>query len=87
MGSQDVHFHGFLVNLGQRHIVDAGASGVQWLAGIAAIVLGVLAVAGVRADILALSALIALGATLVLTGSSLNATVVGLVRPSARPAE
>ncbi len=61
--------------------IASGSSGVQWLAGLAAIVLGVLAVAGVNSIVLTLSALIVLGATLVLTGSSLSATVVSLMRP------
>jgi hypothetical protein len=63
------------------------SSGALTVAGLAAIVLGILAVAGVHAAVLSLVALIALGATLVLTGSSLSATVVSFMRPAAeRPA-
>ena len=57
------------------------SSGVQSLAGLAAIVLGILAVAGMNPMVLTLAALIALGATLVLTGSSLSATVMSFMRP------
>lgn len=60
------------------------SSGALTLAGLAAIVLGILAVAGVQAAVLSLVALIALGATLVLTGSSLSATVVSFMRPATR---
>jgi hypothetical protein len=57
------------------------SSGALTLAGLAAIVLGILAVAGLNAVVLTLAALIAVGATLVLTGSSLSATVVSFMRP------
>jgi len=60
----------------------AGSAGIQALAGLAAIVLGILAVAGTQADLtLNLIALLTLGATVVLTGGSLSATVLGLMRP------
>jgi hypothetical protein len=58
------------------------SSGALSLAGLAAIVLGILAVVGVNSAVLTLAALIALGATLVLTGSSLSATVVSFMRPA-----
>lgn len=59
----------------------SGSAGIQALAGLAAIVLGVLAVAGTTADMtLNLVALLALGATIVLSGGSLSATVLGLMR-------
>ena len=64
--------------------IASGSSGVHWLAGLTAIVLGVLAVAGVNPVVLTLSALIVLGATLVLSGSSLSATVMSFMRPAAR---
>jgi len=57
------------------------SAGALTLAGLAAIVLGILAVAGMNPIVLTLAALIALGATLVLTGSSLSATVVSFMRP------
>lgn len=59
----------------------SGSAGIQALAGLGAIVLGILALAGDANDlILNLSALLALGATLILTGSSLSATVLGFMR-------
>ncbi len=60
----------------------SGSAGVQLLAGLAAIVLGVLALAGLNPPVLTLAALIVLGATLILTGSSLSATVISLMRPA-----
>ncbi|QGM45797.1 hypothetical protein [Methylocystis heyeri] len=60
----------------------SGSAGIQALAGLAAVVLGIIAVAGSPADLtLNLCALLALGATLILTGGSLSATVMGLMRP------
>jgi len=60
----------------------SGSAGLQALAGLAAIVLGILALAGNANDLtLNLCALLALGATLVLTGSTLSATVIGFMRP------
>lgn len=59
----------------------AGSAGVQTLAGLAAIVLGILAVSGINDVVLSLVALISLGATLVMTGSSLSGTVMSLMRP------
>jgi hypothetical protein len=75
---------------GQQHIgsellaseMASGSAGIQSLAGIGAIVLGVLAVAGSVNDLtLNLVALLALGATLVLTGSTLSTTVLSFMRP------
>jgi hypothetical protein len=60
----------------------SGSAGIQSLAGLGAIVLGVLAVAGSTNDVvLNLVALLALGATLVLTGSTLSTTVLSFMRP------
>ncbi|MBG0811486.1 hypothetical protein IY145_19215 [Methylosinus sp. H3A] len=60
----------------------SGSAGIQALAGLGAIVLGVLAVAGSSNDlVLNLVALLALGATVVLTGSTLSATVLSFMRP------
>jgi hypothetical protein len=64
------------------HEMAAESAGVQSLAGLAAIVLGILSVAGMNAGVLTLAALLALGATLIMTGSSLSATVLGLMRPT-----
>jgi hypothetical protein len=58
-----------------------GSAGMQALAGLAAIVLGILALAGNNPAVLALVALLALGATLILTGSTLSTTVLSLMRP------
>ena len=60
----------------------SGSASVQALAGLAAVVLGILAVAGTTNDLtLNLIALLALGSTIVLTGGSLSATVLSLMRP------
>lgn len=60
----------------------SGSAGIQALAGLSAIVLGVLAVAGSANDqVLNLVALLALGSTLVLTGSTLSTTVLSFMRP------
>jgi hypothetical protein len=58
----------------------SGSAGVQTLAGIAAIVLGLLAVAGHNSNVLIASALIVLGATVILTGSTLGGLVMGFMR-------
>ncbi len=58
----------------------AGSAGVQMLAGLASIVLGILAVLGINQSILMLAALIILGATIVLTGSALSGLVIGFMR-------
>jgi hypothetical protein len=58
----------------------SGSAGVQMLAGLAAIVLGILAVIGINQNILMLAALIILGATIILTGSALSGLVVGFMR-------
>jgi len=59
----------------------SGSAGIQALAGLAAIVLGILALAGNTAELtLNLVALLALGSTIVLTGSTLSATVLSFMR-------
>ena len=62
----------------------SGSAGLQALAGLATIMLGILAIAGTGIDsaVLILVAFLALGATLVLTGSALSGTVLSLMRPS-----
>jgi len=62
----------------------SGSAGIQLLAGLAAIVLGILAVSGVHTNVLSLSALVVVGATVVLTGSTLSALVTSFMRPSTR---
>jgi hypothetical protein len=58
------------------------SAGVQLLAGLTAVVLGILAVAGVNPPVLMLSALIVLGAALVLSGSTLSGMVLSFMRPT-----
>jgi hypothetical protein len=58
------------------------SAGVQLLAGLTAVVLGILAVAGVNPAVLMLSALIVLGAALVLSGSTLSGMVLSFMRPT-----
>jgi hypothetical protein len=62
--------------------MTASSAGVQTLAGLTAIILGILAVAGHNPAILTLVALLVLGATVVLTGSTLSALVLGFMRPA-----
>jgi hypothetical protein len=50
------------------------------LAGLASLVLGILAVLGINHEILTLAALIVLGATVILTGSALSGLVIGFMR-------
>ena len=57
----------------------SGSAGVQLLAGLTGIVLGILAVTGTSPAILMLSALIVLGATVVLTGSTMSGIVLGFM--------
>jgi hypothetical protein len=59
-----------------------GSAGLQAFAGLAAIVLGILALSGTNSVVLTLVALLALGAALILTGSTLSATVLGFMRPT-----
>jgi hypothetical protein len=63
--------------------VAAGSAGLQAMAGLAVIVLGILAVAGVYITGLTLIALLIAGAAIVLTGSSLSGSMTGLMRPAA----
>jgi hypothetical protein len=58
-----------------------GSAGIQAFAGLAAIVLGILAISGTNSLVLTLVALLALGAALILTGSTLSATVLSFMRP------
>lgn len=58
----------------------SGSAGVHVLAGVTALVLGIIAVAGVNYAVLTLSALLVLGATFILTGSSLSGLVMGFMR-------
>jgi hypothetical protein len=60
----------------------SGSAGMQALTGLSAVVLGILALAGTGVDsvILILVALLALGATVVLTGSTLGGTVMRFMK-------
>ena len=62
----------------------SGSAGIQMLAGLAAVVLGILAVIGINHDILTLAALIVLGTTIVLTGSALSGLVIGFMRSTSQ---
>lgn len=57
-----------------------GSASIQVLGGLAAIVLGVLAVAGINQNILLLSALIVLGGAVILSGSALTGLIIGFMR-------
>ena len=63
--------------------VASGSVGVQAMAGLAALILGILAVCGIYAQPLTLIALLVAGAAILLTGSTLSATMMGLTRSSA----
>jgi len=64
--------------------VAAGSSGVQGMAGLAVIVLGILAVSGTYSMVLTLVALLVAGAALVMTGSTLSGTMIGFMRSTPR---
>jgi len=61
----------------------SGSTGIQLLAGLAAIVLGILAVVGNVSVLLSLAALLVLGVTVLLTGSTLSGLILSFMRPSA----
>ena len=65
--------------------VAAGSAGVQAMAGLAVIVLGILAVCGIYTGPLTLIALLVAGAAILLTGSTLTGTMVGFMREAAVP--
>ena len=67
--------------------IAAGSSGVQAMAGLAVIVLGILAVAGIYTEVLALVALHVAGAAIVMTGSTLSGTMIGFMRPTGATAQ
>jgi hypothetical protein len=62
--------------------IATGSSSLQGMAGLAVIVLGILAVAGISSQYLALIALIVAGCSIVLTGSTLSGTMIGFMRSS-----
>jgi hypothetical protein len=59
-----------------------GSTGVQLMAGLASAVLGILAVAGHSPLLLSLAALLLLGVTVLLTGSTLSGLILSFMRPS-----
>jgi hypothetical protein len=60
----------------------SGSASIQVVAGLAAIVLGILAVVGTSSTPVGLAALLVLGVTIILTGSTLSGLVLGLMRPA-----
>jgi hypothetical protein len=63
--------------------VAAASTGVQAMAGLAVIILGILAVCGVFSQTLTLIALLGAGAAILLTGSTLSGTMIGFMRSTA----
>lgn len=63
--------------------VATGSASVQAMAGLAVIVLGVLAVSGTMTGDLALIALLVAGAAIVMTGSTLSGAMLGFMRSGA----
>jgi hypothetical protein len=64
----------------------SGTAAAQALAGIAAVVLGILAVAGTAPRELSLVALLVLGAGMLTTGNGMNNAMISMFRPSHTPA-
>lgn len=60
----------------------SGSAVLQCLSGLAAIVLGILAVTGTNPIVLTLVGLLVLGATVLLTGSTLTGAVMGFMEPA-----
>ncbi|MBX9823392.1 MAG: hypothetical protein K2Y27_00200 [Xanthobacteraceae bacterium] len=60
----------------------SGSAALQCLSGLAAIVLGILAVTGTNPNVLTLIGLLVLGATVLLTGSTLSGAVMGFMEPA-----
>jgi len=61
----------------------SGSAAVQCVAGLTAIVLGILAICGIYTDVLTLVALLVLGATVLLTGSTLGGAAMSSAEPIA----
>jgi hypothetical protein len=60
----------------------AGSAGLQCIGGLAGVVLGILAVTGTVPVALSLIGLLVMGATILLTGSTLSGAVQGFMRPA-----
>lgn len=65
--------------------VATGSSTLQAMAGLAVIVLGILAVAGTMTDTLTLVGLLIAGAAIVMTGGTLSGTMLGFMRSEGVP--
>jgi hypothetical protein len=59
----------------------SGSAAIQCLSGIAAIVLGIVAVTGIKPEILTLVGLLVLGATVLLTGTTLSGSAMSFMEP------
>lgn len=78
-----MNLHMFKARLGGEFVMASavtGTAGAQALAGIAAIVLGILAVAGTATATLTLVALLVLGAALLATGNGMNNAMMSVFR-------
>lgn len=78
-----LNLHNFKARLGGEFIMATAVSstaGAQALAGIAAIVLGILAVAGMHSETLALVGLLVLGAAILATGNGMNNAMLSVFR-------
>jgi hypothetical protein len=64
----------------------SGSAGMQALAGLAAAILGILAVVGTYPAVLTLVALLVLGSSIVLTGGALSGAALSFMRPNGRAA-
>jgi hypothetical protein len=61
--------------------IAAGSAGLQCVAGLAGVVLGILAMTGTIPVTLSLIGLLVIGATILMTGSTLSGAVQGFMRP------
>lgn len=85
--SSALNLHTIKVRLsGETMVADmmSGSAGAQALVGIAAIVLGILAVAGTASPVLDLVALLVLGAGMLATGNGMNNAIAGMFRTPAQ---
>jgi hypothetical protein len=62
--------------------IAAGSAGIQLISGLAAVVLGILAVAGHTPRLLTLAALLVLGVTVLLSGGALSSLVLSFMQPA-----
>ncbi|MGH8328649.1 MAG: hypothetical protein ACRET2_18015, partial [Steroidobacteraceae bacterium] len=64
----------------------SGSAGIQVVVGLAAIVLGILSLAGLRPEILSLVALLVLGVTVIMAGSTVSGMIMSFMRPARQQA-